>query len=75
MASEAIRHFGTLAGRDMSKTSHVVENLAAKYKSSSGDFTRSGLSPGEVPPTPLWQIHAVVIALGLLGYFLLFGFN
>ena len=29
--SGAIRHFGTLAGRDTTRTSHIVEKLAAKY--------------------------------------------
>jgi hypothetical protein len=71
--SEAIQHFGRLSGKDLGKASQTVEKLATKYRSISGNYTRSGLSPGEVPRTPLWQTWLVVIVLALLGYYLLAG--
>ena len=71
--SEAIRHFGTLAGTDTKKTSQTVDKLAAKYKTLTGNYTQTGLSPGEVPRTPLWQVYLIVIVLGMLAYYLLFG--
>ena len=73
--SEALGHLGMLAGVDTKKMTQTVDNLAAKYKTLTGNYTQTGLSPGEVPRTPLWQVYLIVTVLGVLLYYLIFGFS
>ena len=69
--SHAIELFEKLSGRNLRHFSQAVERYANKYKALSGNFMNSGLSPGEVPRTPLWQIWLVVIVLSVIAYYLL----